>query len=42
MSEYAVAALIVVVLAALSNFGADPAVSMSCTGTGGSLVTICR
>ena len=42
MSEYAVAALIVVALAALSNFGTGPAVSMSCVGAGGSMVTICH
>ena len=42
MGDYAVAALMLVALAAVSNFGEKPVLSKSCDGTDLGLVVICR
>lgn len=42
MGDYAVAAMIVVLLAAVSNFGDTPQVSMSCVGADMGVFVVCR
>ena len=42
MGDYAIAAMIVVILAAVSNFGEAPRVSVSCVGADVGVFVVCR
>ncbi len=42
MGDYAIAAMIVVILAAVSNFGEAPRVSKSCVGADMGVFVVCR